>query len=93
MNEAGYRCSHAASKMTTTDDSVWLVGATCVFLTAMLALEDLLCSSGARVPLYALVACLTMLPALYSSRPRRIWAVTCTFVVLIRLILDHKHIW
>jgi hypothetical protein len=71
-------------------DKDWLIGASCVFVLLMLVVEALLASAGERVTVYAMIAALTLLPALYSSRARRIWGVIATLVVLGRLTCDHQ---
>jgi hypothetical protein len=57
---------------------------------AILVVESLLAMPGERVTLYALIAAITVLPALYSSRSRRIWSVIVTVLVLGLLIWDHQ---
>ena len=68
----------------------WLPTATFIFLIAVILVELLLDVAGASVTLYAMIAAFSILPALYKSRVRRIWAVVATFFVLTLLIWDHQ---
>ena len=70
-------------------DRKWLVVASLVFAVVLLLVAALLAASGERVPLYGIIACVTILPALYQSRVRRIWSVGATLLVLVLLIWDH----
>ncbi len=68
----------------------WLLCATLAFLVVILLVELLLSWPGDRVTLYALIAAVTLLPALLASRQKRIWAVVVTIIVLGRLIWDDQ---
>jgi hypothetical protein len=71
-------------------DVAWLISMTVAFVLGMLVIEILLAIPGTRVTMYAIIAAATLLPALSSSRPKRIWSVLATLLVLARLIWDHQ---
>ncbi len=71
-------------------DEKWLPIATLIFLISVCVVELLLAVDGACVTFYAIIAACSILPALYKSRVRRIWAVVATLFVLTLLIWDHQ---
>jgi hypothetical protein len=76
----------------TADENVdtWIVHATVIYWIAMCFVGLLLAASGGTATLYALIACCTVLTALYSSRARRIWAVAATLLAIAMAIRDHE---
>jgi hypothetical protein len=71
-------------------DTEWLAVASCLFIIAMLVILAVLSTPGEFVTLYAIIGVLTILPALYQSRARRIWAVVTTLIVILLIIWDHQ---
>jgi hypothetical protein len=51
---------------------------------------NLMCPPGELATLYAVMACVTMSAALFRSRPRQVWAVASTVLVLVVLIWDDQ---
>jgi hypothetical protein len=71
-------------------DKRWLLVSSLMFLVVVPLFESLMVRPGERVTIYAVIAAITVLQALHSSRTRRIWAVLATLLILGRLVWDNE---
>jgi D-alanyl-lipoteichoic acid acyltransferase DltB (MBOAT superfamily) len=71
-------------------DRGWVVVASILFVIALLIVAGLLAAPGECVSIYAILAIVTILPALSRSQYKRIWATIATLIVLMLLIRDDQ---
>ena len=71
-------------------ETIWLIVASCLFVTVMLSTVGIMATPGEFGSVYGIIGAFTVLPALYRSRPRRIWAVVTTIIMFGFIIWDHQ---